>query len=264
MPIVSFMGRAERRRQLKFDEMAVDKGLNLTARDPRQLASLIRVLHEQVCDSVVAGSVSPLMTFLYENHSKTLKGISHIRLACQRGCSHCCHGWVSATAPEVFHVVNGLVPARLPTLREKIWTANTHTEDKSPEAREGIVWPCPLLEDHACSVYETRPVMCRSAVSMDAQICARSCLENSGENIPTPPVYFALSDGYTVALACALKKAGLQHRAFEYNGALKAAIGATDAEAQWLSGHTVFHSVIQDDDLLDDPWVRNLYAQVFA
>ncbi len=258
------MGRAERRRQLKFDEAAIEGGLNLALRDGRQLTALIRVLHEQVRDAIAAKSVSPLMNFLYANHNKTLKGIAHIRLACQRGCSHCCHCWVSVTAPEVLHVVNSLPPDRLPHVREKVWTANLHTEGKSPEARESITWPCALLEDHACSVYQTRPVMCRSAVSTDAQICARSCLQNSGENIPVPPVYFALSDGYTVALACALKKAGLQHRAFEYNAALKAAMATPQSEAAWLSGNPVFAGVIQDDDLLDEPWVRSIYVQAFA
>jgi len=258
------MGRAEHRRQLKFDRDAVAKGLNLSARDPRQLASLIRIVHEQVLDAVAVKSVTSLMQFVYSHHTLTLKSVARVPLACQRGCSHCCHGWVSATAPEILYSVKTLPGERLAHVTQKVAQADRLTGGKSDAERTRIVLPCPLLEDHTCSVYEARPVICRSTVSTDALVCARSCLQRTGEEIPTPPVYFALSDAYTVALACALKKAGLEHRAFEHNAALKAVLASPAVEQDWLAGKPVFPGVLKDHDLLNEAWVRTLYAQTFT
>jgi Fe-S-cluster containining protein len=257
------MGRAEQRRQLKFDKDAVARGLNLSARDPRQLASLTRVVHAQVQDAIAAKSVTPLMQFLYSHHTVTLRSVAHIEVACKRGCSYCCHGWVSATAPEILYSVKNLPTARIAHVTERVTQADRVTRGTSDAERARIVLPCPLLEDHACSVYETRPVICRSVVSTDALVCARSCLQRTDEDVPTPPVYFALSDAYTVALACALKKAGLEHRAFEQNAGLKAALVTPGAEQDWLTGKSVFPGVLKDHDLLNDPWVRTLYAKTF-
>jgi Fe-S-cluster containining protein len=260
----SFLDLLDTEQRLTADELAISGGLNLSLRDERQLASLIRVLYEKVRLSITQQTVAPIFNFLYHNHSATLRSIAHIRLACKSGCSHCCHGWVSATAPEVFYVLRSMPPERLKGVGEAVLRANAGTEGKTTEERATINTPCSFLENHACNVYPWRPLMCRSAVSSDAQICERSCLHNSGEDIPTPQIYFTLSDGYVVALASALKKAGLQHRAFEYNAALKSALATPGAEAAWLRGENVFPTVLQDDDLFDEPWVRHIHAAAFA
>jgi hypothetical protein len=251
-------------RQLAADNASISGGLDLAARDGRQLAALMRVLREHVAVSVDEGTVAPLMGFLYGHYTKSLGRIAQIRLACKKGCSHCCRGWVSATAPEIFHALNFIDEERSPSMSAAIVAANAATSGKSPEERARMNVACGFLDNHACSIYEARPVLCRSAVSTNAEICRRSCLEFSGEDIPTPPPYFALSDGYTVALACALKHAGLQHRAFEYNSGLKAALDAPEAEAEWLAGGNVFPDSFQDDDILEEDWVRSIYRSAFG
>ena len=95
------MNRAERRRQEKQDEKAVARGLDVAGRSGQQTASLMRVLHGEVSKAVRIGNLKGLFNFLYDNLTKTNSQAPWDLVACRQGCSHCCHMWVSATAPEI-------------------------------------------------------------------------------------------------------------------------------------------------------------------
>lgn len=75
------------------------------------------------------------------------------RIACQRGCDHCCRqSEVPATAPEVQGVV-WYVQTRMP--------ADTRRR-LLPGLRRALQEPaCPFLLDGACSVHPMRPLICR-------------------------------------------------------------------------------------------------------
>lgn len=246
------------------DEAAVSNGLNLEMRDGRQLAAFIRLFYDHVLQSISEKSITPMMEYLYAHHTKSLRSVANVPIACKSGCSHCCHCWVSATTPEILWVIKTLPPEQRARVTERVAAANALTEGKTHTERSTMLHPCPMLEDHACSVYPNRPAMCRSVVSTDASVCERSCLQFSGEEVPSPMVYFALTDAYNFALAIALNKAGLQHHGFEYNAALKVVLNTPGAELEWLAGKNVFPSVIREDDLLADRGVRAVYRLAFG
>src|SRR5262249_34317091 len=154
-------------------------------------------------------------------------------------CSHCCNIWVSATAPEAIFVAKSIGNADRPRVREAVAGAHATTGGKSYADRAGMFLPCPMLQAKVCGVYPSRPLMCRGAASVDAGLCERAYTQRSGEQIPQPLPYMLMSTGYAVALAGALRHAGLAETPGEYNAALMLAFDRPEAEGEWLEGRDI-------------------------
>ena len=92
------MNRAERRRQAREDRERIARGLEAGRADGREVISLMRVLHDLLAEARDAGTVAPMMTFLHANMRAAERFGPSERLACRRGCAHCCHTFVSARA----------------------------------------------------------------------------------------------------------------------------------------------------------------------
>lgn len=119
-------------------------------------------------------------------------------VACAKGCAFCCHGMrVEVTPPEAISLAEYLrhrtPPERLPALIEELNAAALSTHKKSRLQ----IWeqrsPCFFLdrETGACTMYEARPLGCRSAMSLDARACA-SAHEGTTAAIPRPRVVDAI------------------------------------------------------------------------
>lgn len=234
------MNRAERRRQEKDEDRRLARGFDSRLPAGPQIVALMRALDRRLAVSIQRRSVSPLMEFLYANMSAGSRLLGEAKIACGRGCSHCCHSWVDASAAEVLATVKSMSPGQRARALAAVAGICESTGGKGFEARTAMVTPCPLLDDHACSAYAARPIVCRSAVSADAAACGRSYLELSGENIPVPTVWRALGQGYAVALEAAVLHAGLVPAAREWNESLRTALADPTAEGRWLSGEDVF------------------------
>lgn len=237
------MNRAERRRRLREDEKRIARGLD--ARQPAggQIVALMRVLDSRAQLSRQRRTVGPLMEFVYSSISSAGRLIGDAPIACGRGCSHCCHSWVDATPAEVLFAVKSMPEAQRQRAAEAVGRTCRQTAGKGFDARSAMVTPCPLLEDHACSAYNARPIVCRSAVSADADACRRSYLELSGESLPVPTVWRTMGQGYAIALEGAILHSGLVATHREWNESLRIALGDASAEARWLSGEDVFAGV---------------------
>lgn len=86
--------------------------------------------------------------------------LSEIRkpyVACKKGCSHCCHMTVRLTSTEAQRLGDaiGRAPARL----------TPEARARRVDAFAGV--PCPFLVYGACSIYENRPLSCRTHASFD-------------------------------------------------------------------------------------------------
>lgn len=86
--------------------------------------------------------------------------------ACRRGCSHCCHQAVIVPEWEAQRIGRhiGRAPAQI----------DRGALGQMQEARDKFTRvPCTFLKDGECSVYEVRPMVCRTHLSLadDAEPC---------------------------------------------------------------------------------------------
>jgi Fe-S-cluster containining protein len=95
--------------------------------------------------------------------------------------------------------------------------------------------PCPLLKDNLCSVYETRPIVCRSFfVTTPWQNCY---VPNAKSSSPSEPQHVGMMIG--LAVDTVLHERGLQVAQGEIAAMLAAAL-APGAVEHWISGAPVF------------------------
>jgi Fe-S-cluster containining protein len=92
-------------------------------------------------------------------------------LACQKGCAHCCHFNVEINVLEAEPLADRV--RRLPEDQREA------TVQRLKAAHETLLrtgplrhrHPCPFLVDNECSVYDDRPLSCRSHVSVAVAFC---------------------------------------------------------------------------------------------
>jgi Fe-S-cluster containining protein len=261
------MDRAERRRRLKEDERSLALGLDAERPDGPQIMVLMRLFHDRLEQSREAGSLAPLAGFLRAQHRSAWRAEPRKALACRRGCAHCCHAWVSARAPEVLIAEAAIQTRDREAARAAVEAAFAATAGLAPEERAALAAPCPMLAAGECRVYASRPATCRTAVSLDADLCAAAFRPNAAPvDIPTPDFHIVMRRGYSIALAGALKRSGYPAASYEFVAAMRAALSRRDAEAAWLAGEDVFGGVQTDpgSDPFAHPKNRRVYELAFA
>jgi hypothetical protein len=258
------MNRAERKQQAKEDEKTLAQGLDPLSQDPGPLAAMARQIYALLERAKRDRNIDPPVKFLYAKADASLQRLKDIRVACRKGCAHCCHTWVSASAPEVLFVAKTL-RRRAGTLAENVRAANALTKGYSFSVRALHPTPCPMLKDDACSIYDSRPMTCRFAASPDAYICARVLRELSRETVPVPLNYLRGRGGYELSIVMALNQAGLPHYYYEFNAALTRALEQDDAERAWLGGEDVFADIRRDPhDVFQDCPVPQMVKLAFG
>src|ERR1700722_10717750 len=96
------MNRADRRRAEKLGGLAFERhGVPASNRDPYVVVSLIKSLSTKVETSRSLGDIGPFIAHLYQCVDSTQGSLASISIACQKGCAHCCKGWVPISAPEL-------------------------------------------------------------------------------------------------------------------------------------------------------------------
>lgn len=234
------INRADRRRQQREDEKRIARGFDARKPPAGQIVALMRALERKLQQSLQRRSVEPLMEFVYSSIVSASRLVGDVPTACGRGCSHCCHSWVDASPAEVLFAVRSMAPGQRARAAESVGRAYAITGARTFDERSRIVSPCPLLEDNVCSIYESRPIVCRAAVSADEGACSRSFLKLTGEAIPVPTVWRTLGQGYAVALEGAILRAGLVPTEREWNASLQMALADPSAEDRWFVGEDVF------------------------
>jgi len=261
------MDRAQRRRQLREDERELGRGLDATRPDGPQIMVLMRLLHSRLEDARDVRSLAPLAEFFEGNMRSAWRVEPKKALACRRGCAHCCHAWVSAKAPELL-VAKAAIPLReREAARAAVEASFRVVGGLDPEERAALAAPCPMLAAGECRIYGARPATCRTAVSLDAAVCAAAFQPNAAPtDIPTPDFHIVMRRGYSIALAGALRRTGYAAASYEFVSAMRAALSRDDAETAWLAGEDVFSGVPTDpgSDPFDHPKNRQVYELAFA
>ena len=240
------------------------RGVDPEMTDPEPTAAMSRLLHSLFELAKRAGNIDPPVKFLHSKIDATVRGLRDIPIGCRKGCSHCCHIWVSATAPEILYIAK-IVRRRGESALARVNAAHIETKDYDFDVRDQHPFPCPMLNDNICSIYEFRPAACRMAASGDASICARSYRNLTDEDIPTPVLYLVGRSVYALALASALRHSQLPFTAYELNAGLARALERADAEQAWLSGNDIFSDVTRDPgDIFSERPAQMMYEYAFG
>ncbi len=125
-------------------------------------------------------------------------------VSCKSGCSVCCHMAVPVSEPEAYRlraVVDGMPEAQRSAVEARFTAAMEVFRDtgllkelfQSPVSEDDVPkkmanlhayyakrHPCPFLENHNCSIYEERPLICREFVVTSP---AENCSNTEGEGV---------------------------------------------------------------------------------
>lgn len=169
-----------------------------------------------------------------------------LKPACARGCWFCCTHVVVATAPEILllaeHIRANWTDAQILELRTRIERHKAAlTEFRSGTAANPPRTACPLLANGECSVWTSRPLVCRGWNSVRVEDCQEK-MENpeSGarEHGFAPQVAVAdfIRQGLSESLAATGREGGLCELAL----GLEIALDAPDAAERYLAGEDIF------------------------
>jgi Fe-S-cluster containining protein len=81
--------------------------------------------------------------------------------SCKLGCDQCCHVSLSVSAVEAQAIIDWFdrLNQDMKIILKKLWESE---QCKGKDLEENLVSPCAFLYEGKCSIYESRPIICRS------------------------------------------------------------------------------------------------------
>ncbi len=137
----------------------------------------------------------------------------HRKTDCEKGCSHCCSLPVTCP-PQVIadiatYLKNTLSRRELTQLQQLLQKYVLKQESSQHRLK------CPFLNQHdLCSIYEYRPLACRSFTSPDQQLCLASVRD--GNTVTQDPVQHRIFMAATSALVNLCKQNGLPYQQVKF------------------------------------------------
>lgn len=179
-------------------------------------------------------------------------------VACARGCSWCCRGPVVEVPPPEAILIAELLRVRhaheLPALADRLSLAAARAAELSVSERWRLHVPCHFLDDAtgACTIYEARPLACRSVSSLDASACQIASDSPRGSTaIPSPEPIDALYLTARRAQHEACTEAGLDMHPLELTVAVERAFRAPRFAERWRAGERSFeHAALPPRDVI--------------
>ena len=172
-------------------------------------------------------------------------------LACEQGCSFCCHRQVAAGAAEVFGLLDHL-RATLDTTAFDAFSARCHATAEivtqlSTGQRALRSIACPVLLAGSCAGYAARPFRCRAYNSLDVEPCRR-IYDEPRENEAGPPTdldRYVVAQAVMFGLFVGLERVGFDPRQYELATALADAISDAEAPLRYRRGEQAFlHAIV--------------------
>ncbi len=216
---------------------------------------LLNVAEERTCAVGREGFEETLLRNLMEQLSNLGAGAihdvaEHCKVACQSGCSFCCHMRVVATVPEVLAIADEIRRSwdsrKTSELKHRTSILRRKSRGQTDEQWGNDRHRCPMLADGRCSVYDKRPLDCRAHNSQDVGACERAWIDYLDWDVP---VNFHMQASYKhlqAGLLEGLAKMGLPARLVELNAALNIALEDEQARNRWRSGEPIFEDAELD------------------
>jgi len=171
-------------------------------------------------------------------------------VACHEGCSWCCRGVkVEAHAPEALVIAHRIQSDQRLRLAVEAAASKRRTQNVHAIAAAGEA--CPFLDQHACKIYDVRPMTCRNHCCTDASGCRRS-FEHPELDVPISlhmPAVAAASIS-VLGMRWALESLELDYRSFELTNAVAVALQDPAAD-KWLEGERIFDQAVRSVDAED-------------
>ena len=165
------------------------------------------------------------------------------KIECRSGCCFCCYQNVDATIPEAILIALGLGDPEDPRVAATLDAADAF-KDLDGEARIATARPCPLLVDKRCSMYERRPLACRSLLSPEAARCHRAMASlEAGNGVLPIEIYVVLQflcSGEQAAARGICRDLGLQDDIVELTQSVAAILRDPALIERWATGERVF------------------------
>jgi Fe-S-cluster containining protein len=166
------------------------------------------------------------------------------RTACSKGCSYCCHMRAVVTAPEVVRIAAFIEETFSVEEREALARRVAATDEQargmSDEAWGAARVPCPLLVASECSVYQVRPLDCRSYNSRSVAACRNAFESYADWDVPVDAEHRSSYKSVQAGLLQALAGSGRPASLLELTAALRVILEDPGAILRWCAGENVF------------------------
>ena len=214
--------RRERRRLVKVGRDALQRGFSAELDDevPVGVALMLFEKLKEAGNAARASEAAELAEQVVDSSNARYE--KNTKVACRRGCSHCCVTVASVTPPEIFRVARWVRQNRMhsptPSPAALIERARAKLAPTLEEMFAARVF-CPAIVNHECGVHAARPINCRQFLSTSLPACISAF---GGDKVSVPFVTEATDRGALarVVLTGAMKAAGMPDTAYELSGAL--------------------------------------------
>jgi Fe-S-cluster containining protein len=225
-----------------FDESSNDQALEIYQRFYfKTLEALNSKTKPQDLKTTISNSQKDIDNLFNEQLA-----VSGSKIACCAGCFYCCYIKVDVMPREAFLITDfirsNFSPERQQAVLNKAKENWKKIEPMTYSEQFVANLPCPLLENGRCSVYSTRPVLCRIHHSTKVEPCKESFEQPEMLNQPdyyVKNVRFATARAF-IATNKAFENLGYDTKAYDINAALIECFSNPHAEKRWRKGKSAF------------------------
>lgn len=116
-----------------------------------------------------------------------------LNMNCAKGCAKCCHTDISIFTWEAELIVDWFM-AHSESQKNSLKSLWMNDQEKGLDQYENEAMPCAFLFDNACSIYEVRPVICRTqGAPLFVNEAVDACPLNFTEQFPEKTDWLELS-----------------------------------------------------------------------
>ncbi|MET0291402.1 MAG: YkgJ family cysteine cluster protein [Steroidobacteraceae bacterium] len=222
--------------------------------DPAFIRSVLTDEHDAATRDLAVDGVMPALERSQQRHEDRIATARDVStLACRAGCTWCCHFSIDVRPAEVLSIVEFVdrtfAEAERTRIRDEAQRNAALLDGLDDEQRMFRNVRCPFLAEGRCSIYTVRPQTCRNYHATDVAGCKQSYEEPGNLDIDPEfaPYVYQAGGAHVEAFSEALREAGYDVGAYEFNAALSAAWSQPEARRRFLDRKRPFRGLRGED-----------------